>query len=350
MNDDQDPIRAAERSAWTRARLGDPQLTLVPASTDAGLRSYWRTHSPAGTWIVMDAPPGQDDIQPWLRVHALLQASGVRVPKVLAQDCARGFVLMEDLGARTLIQVLNLDNADAHFEAAIEQLIRLQSTAVPADLPRFGSPLLQRDAGLFEDWFIRQHLQLSLDESDLEQLRLVQRRLADNLLAQTQVPTHRDYMPRNLIPVPDGPAVLDFQDLLIGPVAYDPVSLFKDAFVSWPLQRVDGWLAQYRARALDARLPVPDLERFLRDADFAGVQRNLKVLGIFARLYHRDHKPHYLADAPRLLGFIEEVLPRHGELAPLQTLLERTIRPAFERMPSPFVSQHTTAPLLARAE
>lgn len=328
-----DPIRAAERSAWVHNKLGEPQLALIPASADAGLRSYWRAQGTSRSWIVMDAPPQLEDVRPWLRIHALLQSSDVRVPAVFAQDLERGFLLLEDLGATALIQVLDADNADVHFDAAIEQLIRLQSLRAPADLASFGSALLQRDAGLFEQWFVAHHLGLTLDGQDLERLRQVQHQLKVNLLAQPQVPTHRDFMPRNLMPVADGPAVLDFQDLVLGPIAYDPISLFKDAFLSWPLQRVDDWLARYHARALDARLPVPALQCFLRDADYAGVQRHLKILGIFARLYYRDHKPHYLADAPRLLAFVQQVLPRHAALAPLQILLERTILPAFERTP-----------------
>jgi aminoglycoside/choline kinase family phosphotransferase len=151
----------------------------------------------------------------------------------------------------------------------------------------------------------------------------------DNALSQPQVLTHRDFMPRNLMPVADGPAVLDFQDLVLGPIAYDPVSLFKDAFLSWPLARVDGWLAYYHARAQDAGLPVPEWPQFLRDADWLGVQRHLKILGIFARLHHRDGKPRYLADAPRFIGYLDEVLPRHAELSPLRELLERKVKPAL---------------------
>ena len=151
----------------------------------------------------------------------------------------------------------------------------------------------------------------------------------DNAHAQAKVLVHRDFMPRNLMPADDGPAVLDFQDTVLGPVAYDAVSLFKDAFLSWPLARVDGWLARYHARAREAGVPVPALQTFLRDADWLGVQRHLKILGIFARLHYRDGKSKYLADVPRFIAYLGEVLPRHPQLAPLADLLETRIKPAL---------------------
>lgn len=193
----------------------------------------------------------------------------------------------------------------------------------------FGEALLQRDAGLFEEWFLGRHLGVQLDCAHAEQLQLVQRRLMDNALAQPRVFTHRDFMPRNLMPVPDGPAVLDFQDCVIGPIAYDPISLFKDTSVSWPIARVDGWLQHYHSRATAARLPVPPLAHFLRDADWMGVQRHLKNLGIFSRLSHRDGKHWYLDNVPRFIAYLDEVLPRYAELAPLIGLLDEVIKPAL---------------------
>jgi aminoglycoside/choline kinase family phosphotransferase len=327
--DDLSP-RARDRLAWARAALADAGAGLERASVDAGFRSYWRSSGDAaGSRIVMDSPPDKEDVRPWLRIRALLEDGGVRVPRVLAQDLERGFLLLEDLGGPTLARVLDPANADAHFDAAIVQLLRLQAIVPPPDLGDFGEALLQRDAGLFEEWYLRTHLGLQLDCADVESLQLVQRRLMDNALAQPRVLTHRDFMPRNLMPVQPGPAVLDFQDCVRGPIAYDPVSLFKDAFLSWPLARVDAWLAHYHARAAAAGLPVPPLAQFRRDADWMGVQRHLKILGIFARLRHRDGKPHYLADAPRFIAYLDEVLPRYRELAPLQELLAARVKPAI---------------------
>lgn len=324
--------RAAQRLAWARAALGDAGATLERASTDAGFRSYWRTHGAAPSRIVMDSPPDREDVRPWLRVRDLLEVGGVRVPHVLARDVDAGFLLLEDLGGPTVAQAITDANADVHMQAAIAQLVRLQSLALPADVPAFGEALLQRDAGLFEEWFLRRHLGIELNCGDAEHLELAQRRLMDNALAQPRVPTHRDYMPRNLMPVDGGPAVLDFQDLVLGPVAYDPVSLLRDAFLSWPEARVEGWLRDYHARAAAAGLPVPALDVFLRDADWCGVQRHLKILGIFARLHHRDDKPRYLADAPRFLAYLDAVVPKYRALDPLQELLERTIKPAFAKV------------------
>ena len=323
--------RAAQRLAWTRDALGDAGARLERASTDAGFRSYWRTHGAAPSRIVMDSPPDQEDVRPWLRARDLLEAGGVRVPRVLARDVDAGFLLLEDLGGPTMAQVMDAANADAHVDGAIEQLLRLQAIALPADTVVFGETLLQRDAGLFEEWYLRRHLGIELGCDDAERLQLVQRRLMDNALAQARVPTHRDYMPRNLMPVADGPAVLDFQDMVIGPIAYDAVSLLRDAFLSWPEDRVEAWLRRYHARAADAGLPVPDIATFLRDADWLGVQRHLKILGIFARLHHRDGKPRYLADAPRFIAYLDAIVPKYPELAPLHELLERTIKPAIAR-------------------
>ncbi len=324
-----EPQRARQRLEWARERLADDTASIERASVDAGFRSYWRVSSRGGSHIVMDAPPGLEDPRPWLRMRELLLAHGLRVPALLAQDLDAGFLLLEDLGAPTLARILDEHNADAWFERAMTQLVRLQSIPVPDGFGEFGEALLQRDAGLFDEWFLQRHLGLQLDCGEVEGLQLVQRRLMDNALGQAQLMAHRDFMPRNLMPVADGPAVLDFQDMVRGPIAYDPVSLFKDAFLSWPLERVDGWLARYHERARAAGLPVPDRATFLRDADWMGVQRHLKILGIFSRLHYRDGKSHYLEDVPRFIAYLDEVLPRHPQLAPLQALLQSRIKPAL---------------------
>ncbi|WP_028916121.1 phosphotransferase [Pseudoxanthomonas sp. J35] len=322
--------REAQRLHWARGALGDPHATLERASVDAGFRSYWRSQGSGPSRIVMDSPPGLEDVRPWLAMRDLLESGGVRVPQVLARDVELGFLLLEDLGGPTLAQVIDAHNADAWFDAAVGQLLRLQAIAPPEGMGEFGEALLQRDAGLFEEWFLRRHLGIELDCGEVESLQLVQRRLMDNALGQPRVLVHRDFMPRNLMPVEPGPAVLDFQDCVIGPVAYDAMSLFKDAFLSWPLERVDGWLARYHARAAAAGLPVPALATFLRDADWMGVQRHLKILGIFARLHYRDGKSRYLPDVPRFIAYLDEVLPRYPQLEPLRRLLDARIRPALD--------------------
>lgn len=372
--------REQQRRRWAQAVIGDPTVTLQRASVDAGFRSYWRVATGTGSRIVMDAPPDTDDVRPWLRMRDLLSHAGVRVPAVLARDVESGFLLLEDLGVDTYLQALDDDNADRMFDAAVTQLLRLQAIAVPDGQPAYDETFLLRELRLFDDWYLGRHLGVTLDCDDLECLGLVYRRLLDNLLAQRQILVHRDFMPRNLMPLagqpracetlvgqplegrapvdplhtdrprtdqshidqPDagrqlaaqpldaGPAVLDFQDAVRGPVAYDAASLFRDAFRSWPEPRVDGWLRRYHARAVTAGVPVPvTVEWFLRDADFASAQRNLKILGIFARLHHRDGKSKYLADAPRFIAYLDTVISRHEALAPLGTVLDRHVRPAL---------------------
>ncbi|HZH43704.1 MAG TPA: phosphotransferase [Lysobacter sp.] len=325
--------RADARLAWARRAAGEPDLQLERASADAGFRSYWRGRGPHGSVIVMDSPPDKEDVRPWLRIRELLVDGGVRVPRVLAQDVEAGFLLLEDLGSETYLQVIDAGNADALFDDAVGQLLKLQAIACPEGFPVYDEALLARELRLFDEWFLGRHLGLTLDCEALEVLDLVYRRLIDAALAQPRVLVHRDFMPRNLMPARDGPAVLDFQDAVCGPIAYDPICLFKDAFVSWPEARVDAWLDRYHARALEAGLPVPDRARFRRDADWIGVQRHLKVIGIFARLCHRDGKPKYLADVPRFFGYLDTVLPRYPELAPLAALIERIVRPALARHP-----------------
>ena len=321
--------RADARLAFARAATGDPALELHRASADAGFRSYWRGATRGASRIVMDSPPALEDVRPWLVMRDVLAAGGVRVPEVLARDVDAGFLLLEDLGADTYLHVIDAHNADTLFDDAITQLLALQAIACPADLPVYDEALLARELKLFDEWFLGRHLGLTLDCNVLDALDGVYRHLIDAALAQPQVLVHRDYMPRNLMPVAGGPAVLDFQDAVRGPVAYDATSLFKDAFLSWPSDRVDAWLAHYHARAVTAGIALPGLDAFRRDADLIGVQRHLKVLGIFARLHHRDAKPKYLADAPRFIAYLDDVLPRHPALAPLARILDTHVRPGI---------------------
>ena len=337
--------RADARTAWTRQVLGDPDATLARASMDAGFRSYWRVHTPDGNGlltsaIVMDSPPDLEDVRPWLQVRTLLESGDVCVPGLLAQDVEAGFLLLEDLGADTYLHVINSGNADLLFEHAISQLLKLQAITPPAQLRAYDEALLARELRLFDEWFCGHHLGMNLDREDMQTLDDAYRFLIDSALAQPQVLVHRDFMPRNLMPVqgrgPDGssegPAVLDFQDAVIGPIAYDALSLFKDAFLSWPPLRVTIWLELYHARATEAGLPVPPLARFMRDAELIGVQRHLKVIGIFARLQHRDGKSKYLADVPRFFTYLDEALPRHPELHGLQRFIQHKVKPSIERL------------------
>lgn len=325
---DSNNARATHRLAWTRTALREPALELERASTDAGFRSYWRTVGVEPTRIIMDSPPDKEDVRPWLHLHDLLDAGGVRVPQVLARDVDAGFLLLEDLGRDTYLQVIDADNADALFDAALDQLLRIQRIAPPATLPAYDAALLRRELHLFDEWFCEKHLGLTLTDAERVTLDAAFRFLIDAALAQPQVLVHRDFMPRNLMPAADGPAVLDFQDAVRGPIAYDPLSLFKDAFLSWPEARVADWLDRYQSRAHAAGLQVPERARFRDDADLIGAQRHLKVIGIFARLNHRDGKPKYLADVPRFFDYLADVLPRYDELDGLRRLLDVRVLPA----------------------
>ncbi|MBE2211742.1 MAG: phosphotransferase [Xanthomonadaceae bacterium] len=321
--------RETQRLAWARQALSHPDLQLERASVDAGFRSYWRTLDITPSRIVMDSPPDKEDVRPWLAMREVLQAAGVRVPQVLAEDVDAGFLVLEDLGVTTYLHDIDEANADAMFDAAIDQLLKLQATQPPADLHRFDEAMIARELRLLDEWFCGAHLGMTLDCDDMETLDAAYRHLIDAALAQPQVLMHRDFMPRNLMQADGGPAVLDFQDAAIGPIAYDAISLFKDAFLSWPQDRVDAWLRHYHARASAAGLPVPPLERFLRDADLIGVQRHIKIIGVFSRLHYRDSKPKYLADVPRFFAYLDEVLPKYPQLADLHAFIEGKVKPAM---------------------
>lgn len=328
--------REHARLAWARAATGDARLALERASSDAGFRSYWRGVCGDGrSVIVMDSPPTLEDVRPWLERHALLAGGGVRVPRIDAADADAGFVLLEDLGRATYLDVLDVNNADALLDAAFDQLIRLQRIDPPSTLRRYDDALYERDHGLFDDWFLARHLGLGADCGVLDRMELVHRRLADAGKAQAHVLTHRDFITRNLMPAPDGPVVLDFQDTVVGPIAYDAVSLLRDAFISWPEGRVSAMLQRYRDLARDAGLPVPDAATFQRDSDWIGLQRHLKILGIFARLHHRDGKSKYLVDAPRFVRYIVDIAARYPELRALSEVFDEHVVPRIAPLPAP---------------
>ncbi len=319
--------RASQAEDWARGILQLAQATFAPASADASFRRYFRIRAGAQSWIVMDAPPQQEDCRPFVHVAALMRQAGVHVPEILAQDLQQGFLLLSDLGTRTLLDAIDADNADAQFGAAIDALIVWQRASRPQVLPPYDEALLRRELELFPDWYLGRHLGVTLDPAGREALEGVFRLLVDNALAQPQVYVHRDYMPRNLMLSDPNPGVLDFQDAVYGPIAYDPISLFKDAFLSWPLSRVEWGLRTYHARAEAAGLAVPPWPQFRRDCDWIGLQRHLKILGIFARLTLRDGKPKYLADTPRFVRYVMEVLPQYVELQALAQLFERHVLP-----------------------
>jgi len=316
-------LDALER--WLASQLGGASFTLAPASEDASFRRYFRaTLSDARTYVVMDAPPEKEDCRPFVQVAGLLREAGVHAPVVHAQDLDQGFLLLADLGRTTYLGVLNEDNAAALFNDATAALIRWQLATRPQALPPYDEALLRREMSLFPEWYAGRHLARELSRSQRDSLEAVFSQLVASALAQPRVYVHRDYMPRNLMLSDPNPGVLDFQDAVVGPITYDVVSLLRDAFISWDDQRVLDWCVRYWEGAKRAGLPVdPDFGEFWRSFEWMGLQRHLKVLGIFARIHYRDGKPKYLADTPRFIAYARSVAERYRPLHPLARLLDQ---------------------------
>lgn len=315
--------RYDQLDAWCARKLGTPHVELAPASADASFRRYFRVRAGHDTYVAMDAPPEHGSQAQFLRVGALLRSAGLHAPVVHAADTERGFLLMEDLGEKTYLDVIDADNADRLFGDAIDALVRWQAATRDNELPRYDRDLLRGELSLFPDWYLQRHMGITLDSRQQQALASVFGTLEDSALAQPRVYVHRDFMPRNLMVSAPNPGIVDFQDAVTGPPTYDLVSVFRDAFISWPEERIAGWVDDYRRRALAAGVPVErDLGRFWRDFDLMGVQRHLKVIGIFARLHYRDGKTGYLADTPRFFDYLRRVAPRYDDLLPLLALLD----------------------------
>ncbi|MCY1422689.1 N-acetylmuramate/N-acetylglucosamine kinase [compost metagenome] len=277
----------------------------------------------------MDAPPPQENCKPFVNIARLLATSGINVPIIHAEDLERGFLLLNDLGNKTYLDVIHADNADCLFNEAITALLSFQQLPMDAPLPSYDVALLRRELELFPEWYVRRHLGIEFNAQQQDAWSRISDLLIDSALAQPKVLVHRDYMPRNLMLSEPNPGVLDFQDAVYGPVTYDITCLFKDAFLSWPQERVQGWLQNYWQRARALSIPVQgDFEAFLQASDLMGVQRHLKVIGIFARICHRDGKPRYLTDVPRFFAYIETVVARRPELSELGELIASLQTPA----------------------
>ncbi|MDL1860920.1 aminoglycoside phosphotransferase [Betaproteobacteria bacterium PRO7] len=313
---------------WLAALAPEHDLhveTLRPASADASFRRYFRIDAGAASLVAMDAPPDKEDVRPFIHVARLLREAGLNAPQVLARDVASGFLLLTDLGTTTYLDALNAGTADANalFADAIDALVRWQLASRAGELPPYDETLLRRELMLFPDWYVARHLGRTLDERQSRTLEAMFRRILASNLAQPSVYVHRDYMPRNLMVSTPNPGILDFQDAVYGPITYDLASLLRDAFISWEEERVIDWAVRYWEKARRARLPVPaDFGEFYRDLEWMGLQRHLKVLGIFARINYRDGKPHYLADTPRFVRYVRAVIQRYSELAPLARLID----------------------------
>ena len=328
---------------WAARQLEVDALDIAPASADASFRRYFRVTAKGRDYIVMDAPPAHEDCRPFIAVARLFADAGVHVPQVLAHDLEQGFLLLTDLGDTTYLAALNqaalnpseplLDSpypqppnlavARELYLASNDALIRIQQASRPGVLPEYDRALLTRELMLFPEWYVGKHLGVSLSDEQTATLNTVFEQILLNNLAQPQVYVHRDWHSRNLMVSDPNPGILDFQDAVYGPITYDLASIYRDAYIQWDEEHQLDWVIRYWEKARAAGLPVaPDFGDFWRDFEWMGAQRHIKVLGIFARLYHRDGKDGYLKDMPLVMGYLHKVCERYIELKPLFYLLE----------------------------
>jgi aminoglycoside/choline kinase family phosphotransferase len=320
---------------WLTTELELRLLRLEPASADASFRRYLRAWLADGsTRVVMDAPPDKEDVAPFLKVAALLEGCDVHVPHIHAADGARGLLLLEDLGSEQYLTRLQSGiEVDRLYGDALQALLRIQLRGRDAarQLPPYDRAVLEREMALMPQWFCERHLRLVLDDADHAVLAACFEFLTAEALAQPQVLVHRDFHSRNLMHLPHGnPGIIDFQDALAGPVGYDLVSLLKDCYIDWPRARVEDWVCGYRAQLRgEPELAGADEREFIRWFDLIGLQRHIKVLGIFARLWYRDGKRGYLPDLPRTLAYVLDAAARYGELQGFVRWLQRRVVPQF---------------------
>ncbi len=315
--------RLTQLQQWLDSLAKNTYSDLQPASADASFRQYFRVTNKQDnkTYIVMDAPPDKENCHSFVLVTDLIRGVGVNAPDIIAIDIQQGFLLLDDLGNDSYLDHLAEDTADGLYIDAIEALIKMQT--IDGILPAYDENLLQTEMNLFETWYLNHHLGIQLNEKQKTSLDSIFTLLIDNAKKQPQVFVHRDYHSRNLmITNENNPGVIDYQDAVIGPITYDLVSLFKDCYIEWPREKVEHWLDLYLARLT----PIRFIERdtLIRWFDLMGVQRHLKVLGIFARLYYRDGKSQYLNDLPLTLKYVLETCETYNELQPLKQLLEET--------------------------
>ena len=316
---------------WVASRFPDQSIEITPASADASFRRYFRLRQADGnTRILMDAPPDKEDCRPFIHVAGLLAKAGLAAPRVLDQDLENGFLLLTDLGRVGYLDALNADLslADTLMRPVLDVLIDWQLSTRASTLPPYDATLLRRELDLFPEWFVGRHLGYVLSDEEKSMLDRTFKFLINSALAQPKVFVHRDFMPRNLMVVESAealtPGIIDFQDAVMGPIAYDVVSLFRDAFISWEEEQELDWVVRYWEKARAAGLPVrEDFGAFWREYELMGLQRHLKVLGIFCRLKYRDGKDKYSEDLPRFMNYARKTAGRYVALKPLLGLLDR---------------------------
>ncbi len=316
--------RAQQLQRWLKATLGE-EFGIAPASDDASFRRYFRVRRGGGkpSLIAMDAPPDKESCEPFMRVAGLFSQAGVNVPAINAHDLSQGFLLLSDLGDTTYLSALDERSAGALYGHALDALVRIQAGSRPGALPDYDHELLERELRLFPEWYVARQLRRELSAARAAELAAAFSAILANNLAQPRVFVHRDYHSRNLMVCEPCPGILDFQDAVYGPITYDLVSLLRDAYISWKEEQVIDWAVRYWEKARAAKLPVPaDFADFYRDFEWMGAQRQLKVLGIFARLSLRDGKHGYLKDQPLVMSYLRRTCERYRELAPLSRLLD----------------------------
>jgi N-acetylmuramate 1-kinase len=326
-----DATRDALIRKWVDHQFPGQSVSIQPASADASFRRYFRlTLDDARTFILMDAPPDKENSKPFVRVAGLIEAAGLCGPKVLAQDLAQGFLLLTDLGRVGYLAALQAEPAlaDVLMRPVLDVLVQWQLSSKPEVLPAYDAALLRREMDLFPEWFVGKHLGAVLSDEEKSALENIFSLLIASASAQPKVFVHRDFMPRNLMVVESEqvltPGVLDFQDAVSGPITYDVVSLFRDAFISWDEEQEIDWVVRYWEKARSAGLPVhTDFGDFWQAYEWMGLQRHLKVLGIFCRLNYRDGKSSYLNDLPRFIHYIRKTADRYIAFKPLNLLLDR---------------------------
>lgn len=325
--------RLHQLKAWLQNEFPNQHFDLSIASADASFRRYFRVQFEDRSLIAMDAPPQHEDCRPFIKIAQLFSTADVNVPSILSQNLTDGFLLLTDLGNTTYLQqlVAHPSEARAMYSDAIDALIRMQQISQENILLNYDRALLQKELNLFPEWYLTRHKQFNLSQHQSDHLQSTFSAILANNLEQPKVFVHRDFHSRNLMITTPNPGILDFQDAVYGPITYDLVSLFKDAYIQWEEELVLDWVIRYWEKARKARLPVSsDFSIFYRDFEWMGVQRHLKVLGIFARLYHRDNKAGYLNDIPLVLHYLRKTCERYRELHLLKTLLDE-----IEDAPSP---------------
>ena len=320
--------RELQITEWLNNILKNQEYTIKPASSDASFRRYFRIVSSNQSYILMDAPPEKENSKPFVEIANVLFNAGLNVPKIHKADFKKGFLLLSDLGNKTYLDELNQQNASLLYRDAYLALIKIQKNADTQSLKPYSDSLLMKELSLFPDWYLKLHKSYQMNDSEKNILGLTFDLLIKNINSHTQVFVHRDFHSRNLMfcngDLGENPGILDFQDAVKGSIVYDLVSLFKDAYIVWKEEEIMDWLIRYWEKAKQNKLKVQDdFAEFYRDFEWMGVQRHLKVLGIFARLNYRDHKANYLSDLPAVENYLRRACERYKDLHPLLKLMNK---------------------------